>query len=53
MITCKQRAHVMVTGWSTDCDLFVTECSRRVHFLKEYVPADVLGGKYTLIDEPM
>jgi hypothetical protein len=24
---------------------FVAECSRRVHFLKEYVPTDVLGGK--------
>ena len=23
----------------------MTEYGRRVHFLKEYVPADVLGGK--------
>lgn len=28
-----------------DCDSFVPECNRRVHFLKEYVPTDVLGGK--------
>lgn len=36
-----------------DCASFVAECSRRVHFLKEYVPADVLGGKYMLTNQPM
>lgn len=27
-------------------DSFAPECSRRVPFRKEYVPADMLGGKY-------
>ena len=53
-IACKQRAYVMVTQSRTqDRASFVTECSGRVHFLKEYVPADVLGDKYLLIDQPM